>query len=73
MLFRSNNNMTNLDMLHLNKVEQVLVVVSMQEALTLEIFLEISLVVEEVALEVLKDSVDLVVLQEEAMLSLEMI
>lgn len=45
----------------------------MQEALTLEIFLEISLVVEEVALEVLKDSVDLVVLQEEAMLSLEMI
>ena len=51
---------------NLNKVEQVLVVVSMQEALTLEIFLEISLGVE-VALEVLKDLVDLVVLQEEAM------
>ena len=64
--------MTNLDMLHLNKVEQVLMA-SMQEDLTSEISLEISLVEEEVASAVLKDLVVLVVLQEEAMLNLEMI
>ena len=66
-MLKRNNNMTNLDMLHLNKVEQVLVEASIQEALTSEIFLETSLVEEEVALEILKDLVVSMILQEEAM------